>query len=142
MVIVILGILAVVAVPRFTGGTTYEARGYFDELVAAARYAQLQATVTGCRARFQIDGAGNYVLYHEDRPCGSSSPSFSTQVLHPSRATHFTGTAPSGVTVTSNVAVVFNPLGVPDNAPTVSVTGGGVSRQFQIHSETGYVEVQ
>lgn len=143
MVLVILGILAVVAIPRFTGGTPYEARGYFDELVAAARYTQLQATVTGCRAQFQIDGAGNYALFHEDLPCGSEPPAFSNQPMtHPTRGGAFTGTAPSGVTVTGNVTVVFNALGVPDTNPVVTVDDGGVNRDFQIHSETGYVEVQ
>lgn len=141
MVIVILGILAVVAVPRFTGGAAYEARGYFDELVAAARYTQLQATVTGCDARFQVDANG-YALHHEDFPCPSGT--FNTAIMHPSRGSAFTGNTPSGVTisVSGSTPVVFDPLGVPNNTPTVTVSGGGVSRQFQINPETGYVEVQ
>lgn len=141
MVIVILGILAVVAVPRFTGGTAYEARGYFDELVAAARYAQLQATTTDCLARFQV-GSGGYSLDHEE-PCGSGSFG-GRAVVHPSRGGDFSGSTPSGVnvSVSGDGNVVFDPLGVPQaGTPTVSVSGGGVIRQFQVVPETGYVEV-
>jgi MSHA pilin protein MshC len=140
MVMVILGILAVVAIPRFTGGTAFEARGYFDELRAAARYAQLQATVTGCDARFQVDGSG-YALHHEGLPCPSGS--FGTPVMHPSNGGDFAGSTPSGVTVTvsGGAPVVFNPLGAPDNTPSVQVSGGGFNETLQIEPETGYVVV-
>ena len=136
MVLVILGTLAVVAIPRFTGGTPYEARGYYDELVAAARYAQLQATTTGCAARFSVD-AGGYALHHEDS-CGSSSFG-SLPIDHPSRTGAFAGSTPSGVTV-SGGTVVFDGLGRPDATPTVQVSGGGFSRSFCVIADTGLVE--
>jgi MSHA pilin protein MshC len=136
MVLVILGILAVVAIPRFTGGTPYEARGYYDELVAAARYAQLQATTTGCAARFSVDGTG-YALHHEDS-CGNNSFG-NLPVDHPTRTGTFTGSTPSGVTV-SGGTVVFDGLGRPDATPTVQVSGGGFSRSFCVVPDTGLVE--
>ncbi|MCP1728087.1 type II secretory pathway pseudopilin PulG [Natronospira proteinivora] len=137
MVLVILGVLAVVAVPRFTGGTPYEARGYLDELSSAARYAQLQATVTGCQARFQVAG-GDYRLDHADN-C-SPGDFGNTPIPHPSRGGPFQGSLPSGVSA-SDVTVVFDALGVPlsGGGSAVTVSGGGFSGSFLIHDQTGHV---
>jgi len=135
MILVILGILAVVAVPRFTGSAPYEARGYFDELASAARYAQLQATVSGCPASFQISG-GDYQLSHD-----AACPGGSQAIPHPSRGGPFAGQAPANVSV-SDLSVTFDALGVPDSAGSVQVSGGGFNGSFQVHAQTGFVQVQ
>ncbi len=139
MILVIVGVLAVVAIPRFTGGTPYDARGYHDELIAAARYAQLQATTTGCQARFQVDPAG-YSLDHEN-PCGSGDFG-GLPIRHPSRGGAFENSTPSGVSVSvsGDGSVVFDGLGEPqtNTPPQVTVTGGGFNRSFCIQPGTGY----
>jgi MSHA pilin protein MshC len=137
MVMLILGVIAVVAIPRFTGGTPYEARGYYDELLSAARYAQLQATTTSCAARFQVSGSG-YSLHHEDS-CDGNGNFGSLPIQHPSRGGIFIGSTPVGVTV-SGGTVVFDGLGRPDATPTVQVSGGGFSRSFCVVPDTGLVE--
>src|SRR6187399_410119 len=58
VVIVILGILAAVAVPRFFSDRTFLERGYYEELAAALRYAQKLAVASGCPVRMSIDAAG------------------------------------------------------------------------------------
>ena len=142
MVIVILGILAVVAIPRFTGGTLYDARGFHDELMSATRYAQLQASTTGCLARIAIS-SGGYALDHEN-PCGSGDFG-GLPVTHPSRGGAFQANTPSGVTVSvsGEAELVFDGLGRPltNNPPQVTVEGGGFSRSFCVEPETGHVEV-
>ena len=39
MVIVIIGVLAVVALPRFFDRSVFDERGFFDEALSAVRYA-------------------------------------------------------------------------------------------------------
>ncbi len=46
-VIVILGILAAFAVPRFFDSQDFEERGFYDEVAAALRYGQKIAVVSG-----------------------------------------------------------------------------------------------
>jgi MSHA pilin protein MshC len=56
-VLVILGVLSAVAVPRFID-ETYTERGYAEEVAQAVRYARNVAVASGCAVRFNINGAG------------------------------------------------------------------------------------
>lgn len=138
-VLVIIGALAVVAVPRFADSATYEARGFVDETAAAARYAQRLAAASGCAVQFSV-AAGGYSLQHED-PCDSDTFG-SFPVRHPARSENFAGTTPSGVTVSVSGAgtLVFDALGRPSSSSQVTVSANGFSRTFIVHPETGYVE--
>lgn len=138
-VLVIIGILAVVVVPRFSGGDVYKARGFLDEIASAARYAQRLATTTGCAVQFVVDANG-YSLEYED-PCGSGS--FGTSpVPHPARAEPFAASTPAVVTLTvaGTGTVVFDALGRPSSNCQVTASADGFSRSFVIHPGTGYVE--
>ncbi len=57
-VMVIMGILAAVAAPRFFATDTFAASGYAAELRAALRHAQAVAMASGCATRVVIDGTG------------------------------------------------------------------------------------
>ncbi len=57
-VMVIMGILAAVAAPRFFATDTFAASGYAAELRAALRHAQTVAMASGCATRVVIDGTG------------------------------------------------------------------------------------
>jgi MSHA pilin protein MshC len=92
MVLVVLGILAVVAVPRFTGGDAYQTRAFSDELRAAVRYGQKIAVASGCRVQVQLS-SGNYALFQDDDCQGGA---FTVPLPHPARQTHFAAAAPSG----------------------------------------------
>ncbi len=139
--LVLIGVLVIIAAPRFIGFQGYDARGFFDKLTAAPRYAQMQATASGCSTRFTISSSG-YSLEREF-PCGSGN--FSLPIPHPSRSGAFAGSTPDGVQVQVSGAgsVPFNALGVPQVAdpPTVTVSGGGFSQSFRIVPDTGLVEV-
>jgi MSHA pilin protein MshC len=56
-VLVILGVLSAVAVPRFVD-ETYTERGYAEEVAQAVRYARNVAVASGCAVRFNINAAG------------------------------------------------------------------------------------
>ena len=58
VVIVILGIVAAFAAPRFFDDRTFLARGFYDELAAALKYSQKLAVASGCSVRVTIDATG------------------------------------------------------------------------------------
>jgi prepilin-type N-terminal cleavage/methylation domain-containing protein len=60
-VIVILGVLSAVAVPRFVD-ETYTERGYAEEVAQAVRYARNVAVASGCEVQFSINGLGYSAL--------------------------------------------------------------------------------
>ena len=58
LVIVILGILASFAAPRFFDRAAFADRGYADALAGALRAAQKSAVATGCPVRVTVDATG------------------------------------------------------------------------------------
>src|SRR5690606_6324892 len=68
LVMVVIGILAAVAGPRFFSRDVFDERVYFEEALAAVRYAQKVAVASGCPIRVELDSAG-YRLVH-DAACG------------------------------------------------------------------------
>jgi MSHA pilin protein MshC len=124
LIIVIIGILAVVVVPSFNSRPFLE-RGFFDEVMTAARYGQKLAVASGCRAQLVTTGTG-YVLQQPNSCTGADWAA----VQHPARAGGYTGNAPAGLELGS-ATIVFNPDGsssigavtVGDYAFSVASTG-------------------
>jgi MSHA pilin protein MshC len=135
MILIILGILAAVALPRFTGGAPYAARAFSDELTAAVRYAQKTAVASGCRVRVQLSSDG-YALLMDDCAGGA----FATPVGHPATRQAFANAAPAGVTI-SGPSFEFQALGNLGGGadPVVTVAGAGQTRSFTVVGETGHV---
>lgn len=134
-VILLLGILSAVALPRFFDATAFNSRGFYDEMAGAARYAQKLAVASGCDVQLSISG-GSYSLFQR-QSCNHSSV-FNRAVLQPAGSGAFTGSAPSGITLSSSSSsVIFDALG--------RATPGGVTvtvddRSFTIVGESGYVD--
>jgi MSHA pilin protein MshC len=140
VVITIMGILATVAAPRFFDNQAFEERGYFEELVAAARYGQKLAVASGCPVRLQI-ATGGYALNQQLISAGRCDPgdsSFGQPVLMPSGQT-MTGTTPAGIAVGPTVTVIFNALGQTDLGSDQSINVGGWT--LQIQADSGYVTI-
>ena len=57
MVIVILGIISAVALPRFFDRKNFDERFYFEEALSTVRYGQKLAVASGCPIAFQIDAS-------------------------------------------------------------------------------------
>lgn len=136
VVMVVAGILAAVAVPRFTGETGFEGRGLRDETAAALRYAQKSAiaarrtvcltfTATGLTARIAtVAGAANCAVGSAlNGPSGGS-------LAVVARGSSGYATPASGTVLT------FNPLGQPSGALSISVADAPV---LTVEAETGYV---
>lgn len=135
-VILLLGILSAVVLPRFFDATDFNSRGFYDEVAGAARYAQKLAVASGCDVQFTVSG-GRYAL-NQRQDCVDKSSAFNRPVLQPSGGDLFARLAPNGVNLTASAAnVVFDALG--------RATPGGVTvtvddRAFSIVGESGYVD--
>lgn len=134
----IVAVLAAVAIPRFADQQGFKERGFYDEALSAARYAQKFAVATGCEVQFSV--AGNaYVLNQRVTDCTTGG--FTRAVAHPgTQAASFTGTTPSGIafTMVPTATVVFDALGKTSDGTTRTVTVG--SKSFLIVGATGFVQ--
>lgn len=135
VIMVLIGILAAVALPRFFDATTFSSRGFYDEATQAARYGQKLAVASGCDVEFSISG-GSFSLHQRATSCTSGA--FTRAVSRPSGSGSFAAFAPSGVSLSaSSSSVVFDSLGrATPGGVTVSVDG----RSFTIVGESGYVD--
>ncbi len=144
-VIALLGILAAVAGPRFFGADDFTSAFFFDDTLAAVRYAQKLSIAASCNVQVSFT-ASSYTLNLQDGPtseAGCDGAGYAQAVIHPgTRAATYVGTAPSGVTVSSTVSpLLFDPLGrALDATETMTdaiVTVGG--RTINVVGETGLV---
>jgi MSHA pilin protein MshC len=135
MTIVIMGILAAVVGPRFFDRQVFDERLFFEESVAAVRYAQKLALASGCKIEVSL-GAGGYRLR---RAADCSSGAYTAEVQGPDGQAPFANTQiPSGVQVAAtNFPVVFDSLGRPTQEARASIGAFAL----RVHSSSGLVEV-
>ena len=130
VVIVLLGIMTAVALPRFFDISDYRVRAAYDEVAAAVRYAQKLAVASGCDVQVQILNNG-YALQQHQTSC--SSGSFVNIADHPVTNNTF-----SNVTLSPVTSFIFDRMGRSSDAPTIHVG----DRSFRLIAETGYVDAQ
>ncbi len=138
-VLVLLGILAVVALPRLFNATDFSEAGFHQQLVNGLRYAHKVAIASGCDVQVQVDsGEAKFDLYFRsggtDTSCGGGG--FTEPVAHPDGGGNYSTTASSGVIVSNDLTVTFDSAGTPAfSTSTVTVAG----RLITIETVTGYV---
>jgi MSHA pilin protein MshC len=135
--LVLLGILALVVLPRFATVDTYSARGFYDEASALVRFAQKRAIARRQSVFVIADSSSKTICLSDVTAVNCNAP---TGVLNPATGEPFSKTAPSGVTL-SSASFAFSGLGspTPNNAVTINVVGDGQTRTITVERETGYV---
>lgn len=128
MVLVLLGVLAVVLLPRLDS-RGFEVRGFHDETLALLRYAQKTAIAQRRTVCVALTGSG--VALGID---GSTPPD---GVCDGAPALPNTPRGGSGLTA-SVAAFRFTPLGATDQAGAVTVTIPGTA-PITVEADTGYV---
>lgn len=131
--IVILGILAIVVLPRFVDRRDFDTLKFYDQSLAAVRYAQKVAIAQ--RGTVSVVIAPNALSVCFDAGCA-------TPVLDPSTGAALVVVAPSGVTLSmSQPSLAFTGLGSTSGvaAPVVITVSGTPVRAFTVEPETGYV---
>jgi MSHA pilin protein MshC len=137
-VIVIGGILAAVAGPRFFTQTGYSQRGYAEELAAALRLAQKAAVASDCQAQVTLT-ASTYAVAQQSvsgNTCNSLDTTWSTVVIGMD-GRPVSGTAPTGITASPAGVFVFNGSGGLGSAVSIAIG----SYTIAVDATTGYVQV-
>jgi MSHA pilin protein MshC len=137
-VIVILGILAAAAVPRFFDLDVFEERGFYEELASALRYAQKIAVGSGCSVRVNIT-ASTYDLKQQaasGNRCNEADNTWPVQVLLPD-GQDAASSAPAGITLAPATTYELDGLGQTNLGGDLTVTVG--ARTLTVQAESGYV---
>jgi MSHA pilin protein MshC len=134
VVIMIMGVLAAVAVPRFVGTDSFSSRGFYDSAQSVVRFAQ--KTAIAWRRNVFVCVSANSISAGTAAGCG-------TPIINPVTNAALAATAPGGVTLPA-LAFSFDSAGRPSpNVPvTIALTStipGDPARQIVIEAETGYV---
>ena len=139
VVIVIMGIVAAFAVPRFFDNQTFSQRGYYEELVAALKYSQKLAIASGCPVRFVIDGAG-YSARQQAAQAGTCNLADTTWPTDVALADGqlLAGSTPTGVTVSPAVTVTFNGLGSTNLGADQNINVGPFA--LTVRAASGFIQ--
>jgi MSHA pilin protein MshC len=139
VVIVVIGIVAAFAAPRFFDDRSFLQRGYYEELVTALKYAQKLAVASGCPVRVVIDAMG-YAARQQAAQGGTCDQSDGTWATNVALADGdvLAGTTPLGVTVSPAVTLTFDPLGRTDLAADQSIAVGPFA--FTVRAASGFVQ--
>lgn len=129
VVIVLLGIMSAFALPKFFNVGDYQARGAYDEVTGALRYAQKLAVGSGCEVQVSIAG-NSYELQQRATDCTTGS--FTAISGHPIDRGTISGTSLSA----SHTTFIFDNMGRCSVAVTVNVGG----RNIRVARETGTVD--
>jgi MSHA pilin protein MshC len=140
VVMMVIGILAVVVLPRFDLLKGFDEIGYRDKVKATLEYARKSAV--GQRRNVRVSLAGNSLTLSIDNvvPESASAGTYPRALALPALDGACGGAtnqicAPTGITLTGPATLTFSALGRPSAAGTYTVTGATIT----VEAETGYV---
>ena len=140
VVIVILGIVAAFAAPRFFDDRTFLQRGYYEELAAALKYSQKLAVASGCPVRVVIDAAG-YAARQQAAQGGHLQPG-RHDLGDERRARRRSGARGQpcrcGVTVSPAVTLTFDALGSTDLGADQNISVGPFA--LTVRADSGFIQ--
>jgi MSHA pilin protein MshC len=139
MVIVVVGVLALVAIPRFASRSVYDVSGFAEDSRSILRFAQKTAIGEHLNVSVNLDATNQKltVCYDTAYPCASP-------VADPSGGSALTLTPASTVAFTTTATqLTYNWQGSPGGTGatlTVTPVGGGSSISVTVDGNTGYVQ--
>ncbi|MDO8931685.1 MAG: GspH/FimT family pseudopilin [Rhodocyclaceae bacterium] len=133
---VIIGILAVVVLPRFDLLRGFDEIGYRDQVKAALEYARKAAVAQRRNVQVTLAAGSVSVMIASDIPEGATPSNFNRNLVLPGSNSN-TFTAPGGVTLSPPTTLIFDPLGRPSAAGSFTISG--ITQPIIVEAETGYV---
>jgi MSHA pilin protein MshC len=136
MTLMIIGILAIIALPRMDLLRGWDEVGYRDRVRATLEYARKAAVAQRRTVRVTIAGSGLTVEVQRQTPEGEGAVGWAPLNLPGSNNNDFA--APGGVSLApADAVVMFSALGRPDAGRVFTVSGGVGA--ITIEAETGHV---
>lgn len=146
-VTILLGILSIFALGRFTDQSRLLARGYFDEFAGAMQFAQKLAISSGCDVQVDTTAAGYILRQRPTCTAGNFTDVGAVVVDNPTnRGEDYANfDIPEGFSLTVG-EIVFDARGIPvpgfDGATPFTLSDGSVSYSLNVYGRTGLVDVQ
>ena len=129
-VMVILGILAAVAAPRFFDRSTFDSRGFYDQVISTLRYAQKAAIAQRRFVCVAFTANSVTLTYGPTAACGAN-------LTGPSGASPHSISSSNASFTTIPAAFSFDALGRASAAQSITVSG--YATFITVVAETGYV---
>ncbi len=130
-IMIIVGVLAAVAAPRFFDRSVFENRGFYDEAVSTLRYAQKTAVAQHRFVCVAFTANSITLSYGATAACGNNLTS-------PTGVTPYIVTA-RGVAAFAAVPAAFNFDALGRASVAQSITVSGYATPITVEAETGYV---
>jgi MSHA pilin protein MshC len=145
MALVIAGVLAVIAGPKFFSTVSYQRKVYYDQVLNSVRYARKLAVATNSYIQVDLTSTSITLRSRTGSVCGS--PTFQAITDPANRTSGYVKAAPGSVTLSfsANWPIYFNGLGQALRASdctvistgTVTISGGNT---VTVIGETGLVQ--
>lgn len=137
--ITIIGIMAVVILPKWQGNSGFEERAFRDRVIASLRYAQKSAIATRRTTCASFSASPAAVAFRISTNNGAVDCSTGS-ILVGSDGTQLMVTAASGVAFSPLPAnITFDAAGRPVAAASIALSGMPASLNITVEAETGYV---
>lgn len=141
-VMLIIGIMAFIVVPRLDLLRGFDEIGYRDKVKATLEYARKSAVAQRRNVRVSLAGNNLTLTVDNDVPEGGAANTYPRALALPVQDSACSVAnqicAPSGVTLTGTPTLNFTPLGVPSVAGSYIVTGES-AQTITVEAESGYV---
>ncbi len=138
VIMIIVGIMAVVVLPRFDLLKGFDEVGYRDKVKSTLEYARKSAVAGRRNVQVAIVGSGLTVTRQTATPEGEGTAGWAALNLPGTNTNTFA--APSGVTLSPVTGtIIFDPLGRAITLSPSSYTVSGGAGTITVEAETGYV---
>jgi MSHA pilin protein MshC len=148
-VIVLIGIISAIALPRMFSRDVFDSRAYYDQVLAALRYAQ-KAAISQRRnvcVNFPAFAGGSRLVLNTtanfaDIACANPVDLQNPAQVYPPGQTTYTIENSNGVTLIGAVAFNFDALGRPSFAgagPLTIAVSAYTANSICVAAQTGYV---
>ena len=139
MVMVIVGIIAAIAIPRFFSNSTFQSRGFYEQVISTLRYAQKAAIAQHHFVCVAFAANSVTLTIGATAACGTdlTGPTGQAPYSASSSNASFQGSPPA--------AFSFDALGRPYDPAGVllaakqSITVSGYATSIIVEAQTGYV---
>jgi MSHA pilin protein MshC len=137
VLLVLVGILAAVAIPRLAERSVFDQRGFLDQTRAAIQFARKSAVAQ--RRNVCVAVAVGAVSVTRALAAGSAA-ACSAALLDPATGNALNLIAPTGVSLSPATTLVFDGLGrLASPVAGASITVSGMATPIAVERETGYV---